>query len=126
LCSPLFFYVKMTDRERAHIYIYTLVQPRVNRGSQTNVDQIITFFIGQNPRENLYWLVVQLISREERERAERKKNRSERPRARIAFFFFLRRQTHAFTQKLYARTCHQLVWSNRNSRYTNRNQNQNT
>lgn len=96
VCSPCFtarICAHGTDSERAHTY--TLVQPRVNRGTQTSVDQIIAFFIGYQPRRNAYSLVVHSFSREEGERAERKKNTCERPRVHIQFiFFFADRHTH--------------------------------
>lgn len=94
----------MCETARKRAYAYTLVQPRVNRGNQTNIDQIIAFFIGQKYSRNKYSLVIESFLRErETERKEKgqtrkENNRSERARTHIAFIFFLRRQTYAFTQ----------------------------
>ncbi len=73
---------------------------------------------------NIHWLFISSQERKEKGQKERKIEVNEHERT-LHSFFFLRRQTHTSTQKLYARTCHQLVWSNQNSLYTNRNQNQN-
>ncbi len=75
-----------TGRERAHTY--TLVQPRVNRGRQTNIDQIIAFFIGQKTGRKLIFIGCSFDLKRGKRKGRKKENRSERARTHIAFISF--------------------------------------